>query len=166
MVAYGLLLVFPAVMVLAALSDLCTLTIPNRLSLVLIATFFPLAFLAGLPLEAIGMHLVAGLGVLVVGFILFATGTFGGGDAKLLAAGSLWIGVAQLPNFLIYVAIIGGALAVGILIYRRLPETAVVGPDWAHRLHEKQTGIPYGIAIAGAALLSFPATELYRLIAS
>lgn len=164
MLSYGLLLIFPAVMVLAALSDLFTLTIPNRLSIVLIATFFSLAFIAGLPLETIGMHLVAGLGVLVAGFILFSTGTLGGGDAKLLAAASLWVGVAPLMNFFTYVAIIGGALAVAILLYRRLPQEAVMGPPWAHRLHEKQTGIPYGIAIAGASLMTFPHTELYRLI--
>lgn len=165
MIAYSLLLVFPAVMIFAALSDLFTLTIPNRLSIILVAVFFPLAFLVGLPLEAVGMHVLAGFGVLVVGFILFATGTFGGGDAKLMAAASLWLGIAPLQHFFIYVALIGGALAVGILLYRRLPEAAIVGPDWALRLHEKKTGIPYGIAISGAALMSFPTTELYRLIA-
>ncbi len=165
MIAYALLMVFPAVMIMAALSDLFTLTIPNRLSIILVAVFFPVALLAGLPLEQIGMHLAAGLGILLVGFILFSTGTLGGGDAKLLAAASLWVGIAPLMDFFVYVALIGGALAVGILLYRRVPETAVVGPEWAHRLHRKKTGIPYGIAIAGAALIAFPATELYALVA-
>jgi len=152
-------------MILAALSDLFTLTIPNRLSIILIAVFFPLAFLAGLPPETILMHLAAGAGILAVGFILFSTGTLGGGDAKLLAAASLWVGVAPLADFFVYVALIGGALALGILLYRRVPDESLAGPAWAMRLHEKGHGIPYGIAIAGAALITFPATHLYALIA-
>lgn len=166
MVAYGLLMVFPVVMILAALSDLFTLTIPNRLSIILVAVFFPVAYLAGLSLESVGMHVLAGFGILVVGFMLFTTGTLGGGDAKLMAAAGLWVGVGPLSQFFLYCALIGGALAVAILLYRRLPETALAGPQWALRLHEKKTGIPYGIAIAGAALMAFPATELYALVMS
>lgn len=165
MIAYGLLLVFPAVMILAALSDLFTLTIPNRLSIALVAVFFPLAVISGLPLETLMMHAAAGAAVLVVGFILFTTGRLGGGDAKLLAAASLWVGVAPLLSFFVYVAVIGGVLAAGILLYRRLPEESLNGPAWALRLHDKGHGIPYGVAIAGAALITFPRTELYALIA-
>lgn len=165
MIAYGLLLVFPAVMILAALSDLFTLTIPNRLSIILVAVFFPVAFLAGLPLEQVMMHLAAGAGVLLVGFILFSTGTLGGGDAKLLAAASLWVGYATMSDFLIYVALIGGALALFVLLYRRIPDESLSGPAWALRLHDKGSGIPYGIAISGAALIAFPTTQLYALIA-
>lgn len=164
MIAYGLLLVFPAVMILAALSDLFTLTIPNRLSIILVAVFFPLAFFAGLPLEAILMHTAAGLGILAVGFLLFSTGTLGGGDAKLMAAASLWVGITPLGEFFIYMALIGGTLAISILLFRRVPDMFISGPAWALRLHDKGQGIPYGIAIAGAALLTFPATGLYALI--
>jgi len=163
--AYGLLLVFPAVMILAALSDLFTLTIPNRLSIILVAVFFPLAFIAGLPLETILMHLGAGAGILFIGFLLFTTGTFGGGDAKLLAAASLWVGITPLADFFFYMALFGGALAIVVLLYRRVPDVFVVGPAWAQRLHTKGTGIPYGVAISSAALLTFPATQLYALIA-
>lgn len=164
MIAYGLLMVFPAVMIMAALSDLFTMTIPNRLSIILVALFFPLALLAGLPLETMLMHVGAGLGILAVGFLLFSTGTLGGGDAKLLAAASLWVGVAPLADFFIYVALFGGALALAVLLYRRVPDESLAGPAWALRLHDKGQGIPYGIAIAGAALLTFPTTGLYALI--
>ena len=165
MVAYGLLMVFPAVMIMAALSDLFTMTIPNRLSIVLVALFFPLAFLAGLPVEAILMHLAAGLAILVVGFFLFNLGTLGGGDAKLMAAAGLWVGFAALLDFLLYTAVGGGLLAMAILAFRRLPEIYLVGPQWALRLHAKDGGIPYGIAIAAGALISFPATQIYALTA-
>ena len=165
MIAYSLLIIFPAVMIMAALSDLLTMTIPNRLSIILVASFAPLAVVAGLPIESFLMHLAVGAGILVVGFLLFSIGTLGGGDAKLLAAAGLWIGAANLLTFLLYVAVVGGALALCILLYRRLPmAAAAAGPAWAFRLHGKETGIPYGIAIAGAALLTFPQTELYALI--
>lgn len=165
MISYGLLLVFPAVMIMAALSDLFTLTIPNRLSIILVAVFFPLAFLAGLPMETVLMHLVAGIGILVAGFMLFQAGVLGGGDAKLMAAASLWVGAAALTDFFVYIALFGGILAAAILLYRRVPEASVSGPAWAIRLHGKKTGIPYGIAIAVAALITFPTTQLYALIA-
>lgn len=165
MIAYCLLLIFPVVMLVAALSDLLTMTIPNRLSIILVLTFGPLAVVAGLPMEAVLTHLAVGVGILVVGFLLFSIGTLGGGDAKLLAAAGLWIGVANLFTFLLYVAVGGGVLALCILLYRRLPMAAAAsGPAWVVRLHGKETGIPYGIAIAGAALLTLPQTELYALI--
>lgn len=166
MLAYCLLMIFPIVMISAAFSDLATLTIPNRLSIVLFVSFAPLAVAAGLPFQAVLMHLVAAAAVLLVGFLLFVARTLGGGDAKLMAAASLWIGLDHLPIFFLYLVVIGGALAVAILLYRRLPAAATaMGPAWASRLHDKSTGIPYGIAISGAALLALPQTELYALVA-
>jgi prepilin peptidase CpaA len=164
-IAYGLLLIFPVAMIMAALTDLFTLKIPNRLSITLVAVFFPVALLAGLPLEAFLNHLATGAGILVVGFILFSLGTLGGGDAKLLAAAGLWMGAANLLDFFLAMAVLGGALAVTILLFRRIPQESLAGPAWALRLHDKGCGIPYGIAIAGAALFTFPATNLYALIA-
>jgi prepilin peptidase CpaA len=112
------------------------------------------------------MHLGVGFAVLVFGMVLFATGTFGGGDAKLLAVGALWMGPSEVLPFVAFVAIFGGVLAVLMLAYRRCPITLipVPVPAWATRLHQRDCGIPYGIAIAAAALLAFPATGLYALI--
>ena len=53
------LLLFPALMAFAASSDLITMTISNRVSLVLIAGFFVLAVMMGMPLAEIGMHVAA-----------------------------------------------------------------------------------------------------------
>ncbi len=54
---YLLLLAFPAAMILAAMSDLFTMTIPNRISIALLALFLVLAPIAGLTIEEILMHL-------------------------------------------------------------------------------------------------------------
>lgn len=165
-IAYPLLLAFPAAMIMAALSDLTTMTIPNRISLLLLVSFVVLAPLAGLTLEETLIHLGVGFAVLVFGMVLFATGTFGGGDAKLLAAGALWMGAGEVMPFFAYVAILGGVLALLMLAYRRFPVALIPMPipAWATRLHQRDCGIPYGIAISAAALIAFPATQLYALI--
>ena len=161
-----LFFIFPMTMIMAALSDLVSLKIPNSLSIILVATFGPLAYLAGLPLEAVLTSFAAGAAILMLGFMLFAMGTLGGGDAKLMAAASVWIGSASLPTFCLYVALIGGILAASILVFRRLPNAMLItGTSSAIRLHQKGRGIPYGIAIAGAEMLTMPKTELYALVA-
>jgi prepilin peptidase CpaA len=99
--------------------------------------------------------------MLGIGILFFSAGWFGGGDAKLMAAAALWIGFDDLLVYFTQVAILGGVLAIAILAYRRLPATALPGPDWALRLHKSGTGIPYGLAIAGAALWIYPQTAWF-----
>src|ERR1041385_9347264 len=101
MVAHAIgLVLFPALMAFAASSDLLTMTISNRVSLILVGGFFVLAVWSGMPLADIGMHVAAALAVLVVTFTFFARGWIGGGDAQLPAAAALWLGFDQLLNYL------------------------------------------------------------------
>jgi prepilin peptidase CpaA len=165
MLEYPLLLVFPLAMTFAAAFDLFTMTIPNKISIALVASFLVVAPLVGLPLETIAIHLATGFGVLVIGFIFFARGWLGGGDAKLLAAASLWLGFEAMPSFMIQVALLGGALSIGILAYRKLvPDGLVVNPAWLAKLHGKDSGVPYGLAIGGAALLAYPDTRWFAAL--
>jgi prepilin peptidase CpaA len=153
------LLVFPALMAFAASSDLLTMTISNRLSLALTAAFFILAVTTGMPLAVVGMHLAAASIVLVVAFGCFTQGWIGGGDAKLAAATALWFGFAHLLDYLIYASLFGGALTLLILQFRKLPLPAPLARQaWIQRLHETEGGIPYGIALAAAALAIYPST--------
>lgn len=153
------LLVFPALMAFAASSDLLTMTISNRLSLALTGAFFVLAVTTGMPLAAVGMHLAAAAVVLVVAFGFFTQGWIGGGDAKLAAATALWFGFDHLLDYLIYASLFGGALTLLILQFRKLPLPAPLARQvWIQRLHETEGGIPYGIALAAAALAIYPKT--------
>src|SRR2546423_15682661 len=93
------LLLFPALMAFAASSDLLTMTISNRVSLLLVGGFFVLAVWSGMPLADIGMHVAAALAVLVVTFTFFARGWIGGGDAKLPAPTAPWPRFDPLLNF-------------------------------------------------------------------
>lgn len=161
MFEYPLLLAFPAAMAFAGAMDLLTMTIPNRISLALAAAFLVAAPFAGLSLEQFGMHLAAFALILVLGVAMFAAGWLGGGDAKLMAVAALWIGFDNLLDYFTQVALFGGVLALAILAYRRMPATALPVPEWAARLHQQGTGIPYGIAIAGAALWIYPSTPWF-----
>lgn len=166
MFEYPLLFVFPLAVVYAAASDLLTMTIPNRISLALVAGFLILAPLAGFTWAQFGQHLAIGAVVLAIGILLFAVGGFGGGDAKLLAAASLWFGLDHLGLFLGYVGIFGGIMCIVILLYRRLPLQAIALPGWAERLHSPKSGVPYGIAISASGLFVYPQTPLFMAIAA
>jgi prepilin peptidase CpaA len=153
------LLLFPTLMAFAASSDLFTMTISNRLSLALAGGFFLLAMVSGMGLAALGMHLAAAALVLVVAFIFFACGWIGGGDAKLIAATALWFGFGHLFDYLIWASLLGGALTLLLLQFRRLPLPQMLARQkWIERLHDAGAGVPYGIALAIAALIVYPTT--------
>jgi prepilin peptidase CpaA len=161
----ALLLLFPALMAFAAATDLFTMTISNRVSLALAAGFLVLAVASGMSLHDIMMHVGAGAAVLVAGFICFARGWVGGGDAKVAAAAALWFGFAHLMNYLLYASLFGGALTLLLLQFREWPLPVVfAGQPWLARLHDKETGIPYGIALAVAALMIYPETEWMKAV--
>lgn len=154
------LLLFPAAMAFAASSDLLTMTISNRLTLALSGGFAILAVVTGMSLHDVGMHALAGAIVLVAGFVFFSQGWIGGGDAKLAAATALWFGFDHLMPYLIYASLFGGALTLLLIQFRTWPLPAMLArQDWVQRLHEKTAGIPYGIALAAAALVVYPDTN-------
>jgi len=123
------LAMFPALMAFAASSDLFTMTISNRLSLALAAGFLLLTLVIGMSWPAFGMHLAAGALVLLVTFFFFSQG---------------WI---------------GGVLTLVLIQFRKLPLPAPLARQpWILRLHETGGGVPYGIALAAAALAVYPKT--------
>jgi prepilin peptidase CpaA len=153
------LLLFPTLMAFAAASDLLTMTISNRVSLALGAGFFVLALAIGMSLADAAMHAGAALLVLVLAFACFARGWIGGGDAKLAAATALWLGFDQLLNYLLVASLLGGALTLLIIRFRVVPLPSVLaGQEWVVRLHRVDAGVPYGIALAAAALIVYPDT--------
>ena len=165
MLEYALVMVFPFAMAFAAATDLLTMKIPNLLSIGLCAAFVIAAPVAGLTWQEMLSHLAAGSAMLLVGILLFSLNWVGGGDAKLLAAASLWFGFEPLVPFIAYVGIFGGALALVILAYRRMPAAALPLPDWALRLHARGECMPYGVAIAAGALAIYPTTGWYAALA-
>ncbi|MFZ5691470.1 MAG: A24 family peptidase [Pseudomonadota bacterium] len=158
------LFLFPTLMAFAAFSDLFTMTISNRVSLLLVGGFFVMALLVGMTGADLVSHLGTGAAVLAVTFTLFACGWIGGGDAKLAAATALWLGFGPLMSYLIYASLFGGVLTLAIMQYRTMPlPAALAGQAWAIRLHRADVGVPYGIALAAAAITVYPHTIWMKL---
>jgi prepilin peptidase CpaA len=154
-----LLILFPTIVIYSGVSDLLRMTISNRVTLGLALAFFVMALVVGMPMAEIGWHLAAGLVVLVVTFACFAFGWIGGGDAKIAAATALWFGFEQLFPYLMVASVLGGVLTLGLLKMRTLPLPQVAARQpWLLKLHQPETGIPYGIALAAAALIVYPST--------
>lgn len=161
-----ILTLFPALLVFGAVSDLLTFKIPNWVSLALVGLFVAAAPFAGVSWAVIGSHLAIGLILLLAGMGMFALKLLGGGDAKLLAAAGLWMGWAALPSYFFWVAIVGGMLAFALVAFRRAPlATGIAEYPWISRLHDRGAGIPYGIALAAGALMTFPQTIWFSVAA-
>jgi len=159
------LLLFPALMAFAAASDLFTMTISNRVSLALVAGFLVLAPASGMGLHDVLAHIGAAAAVLAAAFVCFAMGWVGGGDAKVAAGATLWFGFGHLLDYLVYASLFGGALTLVLLQFRQWPlPYSFAGQAWLLRLHAKETGIPYGIALAIGALMVYPETEWIKAV--
>jgi len=159
------LLLFPALMAFAAASDLFTMTISNRVSLALVAGFLVLAPASGMGLHDVLAHIGAAAAILAAAFVCFAMGWVGGGDAKVAAGATLWFGFGHLLDYLVYASLFGGALTLVLLRFRQWPlPYSFAGQAWLLRLHAKETGIPYGIALAIGALMVYPETEWIKAV--
>jgi len=155
---------FPAALLIAAMTDLYEFKIPNWICVVLFVSYFASSMSLGAAPGMMLEGLLLGCAALTVGFILFARNIVGGGDAKLLAATAPWIGLTGLGMFLYYMALSGGALALFLIFFRKMPALPVYAQaPWLLRLHQQPNDIPYAVAIALGGLLSFSQTPNFQL---
>jgi len=157
----------PLLLVAAAGWDIASFTIPNFVTLALMAVFAVFAIAAGLSAADIGWHVLAGFVGLFIGFTLFALGFIGGGDAKLFAAVLLWLGLKDFLPYALLASIFGGLLTVGLMLLRQYPLPALLSRQgWIVKLHDAGSGVPYGVALVAGAFFLLPSTEIFRLAAS
>ncbi|WP_256748914.1 prepilin peptidase [Mesorhizobium sp. Mes31] len=154
--------VFPFCMLFAAISDMLSMTIANRVSVLLVVVFALVAPLTDMGWAAYGGHFAAGALVLAVTFGLFAMGGMGGGDAKLLAATAVWMGLnVHLVEYLVVSTFIGGLLTLAVLLYRKSPLSTVTGRNpFLRHFADETTGVPYGIALGLGGLITYPDSPL------
>jgi prepilin peptidase CpaA len=94
----------------------------------------------------------------------FAAGWVGGGDSKLFAMASLWLGWDVIYEYVVIASLLGGVLTMGLLMLRRVPLPKLLAQQpWLMRLADYQSGVPYGVALACAAITILPDTEIFRL---
>lgn len=160
LLAAALAILFSALVLTAALKDVTSFTIPNWISLALLAGFPAAALASGMPLLVIGENVGIGVIALFAGMAMFALRWLGGGDAKLFAVVALWLGWPAVIPFLVATAVSGGVLALTLLMMRSpaFRPYVLVGPAWFTRLAKPGESAPYGVAIAFGALVAFPQT--------
>ncbi len=146
------ILCFAGLLCWALVSDALTMKIPNRISIGLVALYPAWIIATGFPLDQVLMPAALACGMLVAGFIAFDRGWIGGGDAKMLAAITLWSGPALLLPMLLVTTLAGGVMATGAILSEAMRRRAVLarggevnGPFLTSVVKSK---IPYGVAIA------------------
>lgn len=157
----ALLVIMPALTIVAGLRDLTTMIIPNWISAAIVVGFFPAALAVGLPWMEMLTHFGVAFVALLVGMAMFALRWIGGGDAKLMAATTLWLGLMSSLYFVLWTALFGGLFALALILSRKHAQPFLAwAPRWLARLMEPKGDIPYGVAIAIGALVAYPASPM------
>jgi prepilin peptidase CpaA len=140
-----LLVGLAATLVFAAVVDVRTFTISNRLNAA-VALCAPLYWLSVSlsPWPGMAVQVAAAAAVFTLFAGAFYAGMMGGGDVKLAAALALWFPPIGILKFLVLMSLAGGVLTLLVLALHRF------------RKREGRPEIPYGVAIAfgGLAILA------------
>ena len=148
---------FVILFICSACYDVIYLRIPNIISILLLVLFGVAVGLNPGGIDWLG-HGLTGVAVFVVGAICFYLGYWGGGDVKLYAAGSLWMGPDLILPFLVWVSLLAGLVALILLGLRRVARL----PMFARGGHMRpalppvlmsNAGVPLGLPLAAAAIL-------------
>ena len=140
---------------IAAVFDTWKFVIPNAIAVALVVLFIATALL--LPFEMTWMdwlsHIGAAVAVFIGGAVLYAFNKMGGGDVKLLTAVAFWAGFEHLTELLLYVAIAGGILAIGLIVIRKVIMSAGSASTKLAQIRLPRIlldgeAVPYGLAIA------------------
>ena len=164
MLLQGIVLIAcPVFFALGAMTDILSYRIPNWIPAAIIVLFALAAPLAGMPLSAAGLHGLVFLVALVIGMGLFAGNIIGGGDAKFFAAIALWMGPTLIVKYVFAFALVGGALALILVLLRRSPVAtmAAVRLPALSPLLSPKAGLPYGVALGLGGLIVLPDTFLF-----
>jgi prepilin peptidase CpaA len=134
-------LVLAALLVVAAVIDVKTYTISNRLNLAVAALGVAYWFAADLaPWPDVAIRVGMALAVFAVLALAFTIGMMGGGDVKLAAALALWFPPATTLTLIVFMSIVGGVLSIFVAVIHRLGK------------REGKPKVPYGVAIAAGGL--------------
>lgn len=161
------LIIFPALMIFAALSDLLTFTIPNRVPLLLFLGYIAIAIYSGFTFEQVSQDLLCGFVVLLISVALFSFNLIGGGDAKLAAATAFWLGWENLFSYGVVASLAGFLLTlliVGVRFSDLPPRLMSIGV--ISRLANKANGVPFGVALAVGGLIVYPQTRIWSYVSA
>jgi len=156
-----LFFVFAAPLIMAAMKDATSMTIPNKVSLAMAAGFVLMIPFTWQGFPVLGEHLAVGAAFFAAGFAMFAFGWLGGGDAKLMAATALWFTWPDAVNYIMYTTLFGAVLAFGLLMGRKFIPVRILTAPWAYAMFKDETKMPYGLALAAGALMTLPNSAIF-----
>ena len=153
---------FTVALIYAATTDASSMRISNKTVMVVLAAFALATPLAWDGWVVFGEHMLVGLAFFVAGFTMFAVGGLGGGDAKLMAATGLWWTAGDAVPYIFWVTILGAALAIFLLLGRNFVPASVSTHPMVARMFSEQKKMPYGLALAGGALIVLPSSDIVQ----
>jgi prepilin peptidase CpaA len=144
-----------AVALVAAYYDWRWRRIPNWLTYPAAAVAIAVRLVLGGP----GVAAQGAVGLAIAFLImaaLFAGGMMGGGDVKLAAALGGWIGWEAVPRALFYMALLGAGLSLVMAVAWRRARAMrnACSEEEMPKVQQKGMTVPYGVAIAGGAVLA------------
>ncbi len=137
--------------------------LPNIFIVAMVALYVPYAWLAGLPLEQIALDAGTMVALLLLGMAMFALRMIGGGDAKFIAACGLWAGFSHGIEYLLYMALYGGVMTLGLLLLRPIVARATkrfIPHEQLPFVLQRRAPVPYGVAISAALLTLISAGKI------
>ncbi|MCA2013080.1 prepilin peptidase [Pararhodobacter sp. CCB-MM2] len=155
--AVWLLIFATPICLYVAWSDLKAMRIPNLAVLALIIVYAIVGALT-LPLGEWGWSWLHFLVVLVIGFVLSLSGTFGAGDAKFAAAMAPFVALGDLRLFLVLLSAVTLAAFVVHRVMRAIPAIRRATPDWASWQRKE---FPFGMALAPALIFYLVLASIY-----
>lgn len=137
-------------LVSAGIEDARTREIANWKNAAIALLAIPWWFAIGMTPLAIAVQVGVAIAVFALFVLTFYLGQMGGGDVKMLGALALWFPFLPLVNMLIVMSLIGGVMTLVMLV--------------EHKARKKSVAleIPYGVAIAIAALLILREPNFYH----
>lgn len=147
--------------VLAGMSDIRGMVIPNAYSVYIILAFvvaYGVVALSGnkAVFAPILSHVTSAVLAFGVTFGMFAMRMIGAGDSKLATAVALWVGVQDFVVFIFYMALMGGVLGVcALLLQKYKPFAAPPEGSWVAQVQGGASKVPYGVAIAFGMVIAF-----------
>lgn len=157
--------IFAGCLLAASWTDLTSMTIPNGISLILLAGFFVVYPFIWQGWSDFGLHLLIAVGCFAIVVPMFFIGLMGGGDAKLMIATSVWWGISDLIPYLFYTVLAGGVLALVLILGRKFLPGHILSVDWLYRLMKDEKKMPYGLALAFGGFMTLPKSEIFMAAA-
>jgi len=154
----------------AAWSDYSRMIIPNIYAACIGAAFIPAFLATAIMASDVSFfaswksHVLAGLFVFGITYLLFYFKLIGGGDSKLLSVYALWVGLSGIMPLLFFMALTGGVLGLITLgLNKWKPIKEPVKDSWVFKAQKGEQNVPYGIAIFLGAVASFWSTGYLQI---